>query len=253
MENRLSLNNKVAIITGASKGIGAAIAKKLAEQGASVVVSSRSQAAVDEVAQSIKDNNGKSIGIECHVGKQEHLSNLVEKTVAEYGRIDILINNAATNPTFGGLAEADLAVFDKIMNVNVKACMLLSNLCYPYMKKSEGGSIINISSVEGVRPSRGLGMYSISKSALIALTKSQAMEWGSDGIRSNVICPGLIKTKFSKALWSNEQLLSQFEMHIPLGRMASPDEISDLALLLASDASSYITGSVYNADGGYLI
>ena len=139
------------------------------------------------------------------------------------------------------------------MNVNLKSCLQLSNLCHPHLKKSSSASVINISSVEGLRPSTGLAVYSISKAGVLMLTKAQAKEWGKDGIRSNAICPGLIKTKFSQAIWSNDQFLKQFTASLPLQRMAEPDELSSLALFLASEASSYCTGSVFNADGGYLI
>ena len=164
-----------------------------------------------------------------------------------------MVNNAATNPVYGPIDQADGGIFDKIMNINLRACFLLSNLCRPYMVERGGGSIINISSVEGIKPSAGLGLYSISKSGLIMLTKTQAKEWGQQGIRSNVICPGLIKTKFSKALWSDEKNLVRFTKHLALNRMAEPDEIAGLTLFLASDASSYCTGSTFTADGGFLI
>lgn len=252
IHNQFDLTDKVAIVTGASKGIGAAIAKGLAEFGAKVVVSSRKQEAVDQVADEISAFGGQATGIACHVGDDEQRKQLVEQTVAAYGRIDILVNNAAINPVYGPLAEVTGEVFDKIMDVNVKACLLLANLCYPYLKK-QGGSIVNISSVEGLKPGFGLGAYSVSKAALIMLTQNQAREWGSDGIRSNVICPGLVQTKFSAALWNNEKMLGQYERHIPAGRMAQPDEMVGLALFLASDAASYSTGGVFTADGGYVI
>lgn len=247
------LSNKVAIVTGASKGIGKSIAFALAEFGATVVVSSRQQAAVDAVAEEIRAAGFSATAFACHVGEEEQLTALVNHTIQTHGGVDILVNNAATNPVFGPLTEAESATFDKIMQVNVKACMLLANLCHPHMAARAGGSIINIASVEGQKPSAGLGMYSISKAALIALTQAQAKEWGADGIRSNTICPGLIQTKFSSAIWSNEQLLKQVERHLPLGRMAQPDEMAGLAVFLASSASSYCTASVFVADGGYLI
>lgn len=253
IKNHFTLQNKVAIITGASKGIGEMIARHYAQLGAKVVVSSRKQEAVDEVAAAINRSGGTAFGMACHVGKNDQLDNLVQQTVAQFGGVDILVNNAATNPVFGGLAEADPQVFDKVMNVNVKACMVLANLCYPSMVERGGGSVINIASVEGLKPSFGLGIYSISKAALIMLTKSQAKEWGNQKIRSNAICPGLIQTKFSQSIWANEGILKNFEKHLPLGRMAQPDEISGLAVYLASDASSYSTGGVFTADGGYMI
>lgn len=253
MKGFFNLENKVAILTGASKGIGASMAKAFASHGASVVVSSRKQEAVDEVAAAINKAGGKAIGVACHVGHKDQLEQLVEKTISDYGGVDILVNNAATNPVYGPLADSDEAVFDKIMNVNVKSCMSLANLCYPSMSKRGGGSIINIASVEGLKPSPGLGLYSVSKAALIMLTKSQAKEWGSNNIRSNAICPGLVKTKFSQALWTDEENLKKFVKYIPMKRMAEPDEMVGLALYLASDSASYTTGGVYTSDGGYML
>lgn len=253
VKGQFDLSGKVAIVTGASKGIGESIARGLAEFGANVVVSSRKQAAVDAVADAFRADGLEATGIACHVGDHEQLTKLVEATVSKYGGVDILINNAATNPTFGPLAEADPDVFDKIMNVNVKAPMVLANLCQPIMEKRGGGSVINIASVEGMKPSPGLGMYSVSKAALIMLTQSQAKEWGVNNIRANAICPGLIQTKFSAALWQNEAILKQVEAHLPAGRMAQPDEMAGLALFLASAASAYCTGGVFTADGGHMI
>ena len=218
-----------------------------------MVVSSRKQEAVDAVAEEFKSKDMEAVGIACHIGDSEQRKSLVEKTLAEYGRIDILVNNAAINPFYGPLEVTGEEVFDKIMDVNVKAPWLLSNLVQPVMKENGGGSIINISSVEGVHPGFRLGLYSMTKAALIMLTKNQAKEWGRYGIRSNVVCPGLIKTKFSQSLWSDEKLVGMYNNNIPLGRVADPDEMAGLVMLLASDAGSYMTGGVYTADGGYLI
>ncbi|ASO06351.1 glucose 1-dehydrogenase [Arenibacter algicola] len=253
VKQKFNLKNKVAIVTGASKGIGESIARGLAEYGAKVVISSRNQEAVDQVANNLKKEGYDALGIACHVGDEDQLKKLVEETMNAYGGVDILVNNAATNPFYGPLDTMENALFDKIMDINAKAPFHLANLCYPIMKKSGGGSIINIASVEGMKPSVGLGLYSVSKAALIMLTKSQAVEWGKFGIRSNAICPGLIKTKFSSALWQNEKILDQVTRHLPAGRMAVPDEMAGLACFLASDASSYCTGSVFTADGGHMI
>ncbi|GBF20414.1 MULTISPECIES: glucose 1-dehydrogenase [Arenibacter] len=253
VKQKFNLKNKVAIVTGASKGIGESIARGLAEYGAKVVISSRNQEAVDQVANNLKKEGYDALGIACHVGDEDQLKKLVEETMNAYGGVDILVNNAATNPFYGPLDTMENALFDKIMDINAKAPFHLANLCYPIMKKSGGGSIINIASVEGMKPSVGLGLYSVSKAALIMLTKSQAVEWGKFGIRSNAICPGLIKTKFSSALWQNEKILDQVTRHLPAGRMAVPDEMAGLASFLASDASSYCTGSVFTADGGHMI
>jgi len=246
------LTGKVAIITGSSKGIGEAMALALARAGAKVVISSRSQESVDEVAAKFKAEGFEAIGIACHVGDEAQLKNLVDKTMEAFGRIDVLINNAATNPIFGPIEDASADAFDKIMNVNVKSPWILSNLCLPELKKNNG-TVIHIASVEGLHPGFGLGLYSVSKASLIMLTKNQAKEWGKYGVRVNAICPGLVKTKFSSALWQNDKILKQVERTLPAGRMAMPEEMTGLAVLLASNAASYMTGGVYTADGGYLI
>lgn len=253
IKQKFDLTGKVAIVTGSSKGIGKSIAQGLAENGAKVVISSRKQDAVDEVAQEFKGVGLEAVGIACHIGDAEQRKTLVTKTVEAFGRIDILVNNAAINPFYGPLEATGEEVFDKIMAVNVKAPWLLSNLVQPHMKDQGGGSIINISSVEGVHPGFRLGLYSMTKSAMIMLTKNQAKEWGKYGIRSNAVCPGLIKTKFSESLWSNEKLVAGYEQMVPLSRVAQPDEMAGVVMLLASDAGSYMTGGVYAADGGYLI
>jgi NAD(P)-dependent dehydrogenase (short-subunit alcohol dehydrogenase family) len=247
------LTGKVAIITGASKGIGEDIARLYARFGAKVVVSSRKQAVLDELANDIKAQGGEATGIAAHVGDMDQLKQLVDKTIATYGGIDILVNNAASNPVFGPALECDGLAFDKIMQANVKAPFELSKLCYSSMKARGGGSIIMMSSIAGHTPDPGLGIYSVSKASLNMLTKVLAKEWGPDGIRVNAICPGLIKTKFSQALWQNEQILDHFTKRIPIARMGTTDEISPLALFLASEASSYSTGSLFYADGGTVI
>jgi dehydrogenase/reductase SDR family member 4 len=251
--NSFSLAGQVAIVTGASKGIGEAIAHLFAAQGAKVVVSSRNQESVDAVAKNIHEAGGEAIGIAAHVGDMNALKNLVDKTLEHYGKIDIVVNNAATNPIFGPLEEANEGAFDKIMQVNVKSPWELARLALPSMKTQQKGAIINISSVESFTASEGLGLYSVSKAALNMLTKSMAKEWGKYGVRVNAICPGLIQTKFSEALWSNDHLLKHYTKHTPLSRMGQSEEIANLALFLASDASSYSTGGMFLADGGMLV
>jgi len=257
MKNRykklFDLKNKVAIITGSSRGIGASIAEALAEFGASVVVSSRSQEAIDKVAKRITDNGFDATACACHVGDEIQLQNLVDSTIDKYGRVDILVNNAGINPVFDRLENANEKLFDKIIDINVKAAFKLSKMTFEFMKKNGSGSIINISSVEGHKPDKGLGIYSVSKAAISMLTKSQAKEWGKYGIRSNAICPGLIKTKLSSALWKNEEMLEVWLRDLPIRRAGEPDEISGIALYLASNASSYTTGETFNVDGGYMI
>ena len=253
MNSLFDLSGKVAVITGASKGIGEAIAKIYAAAGASVVISSRKKESVDEVANAIVKSGGKAIAIACHMGNMQDVDRLVKETVSAYGGIDILVNNAATNPTFGPVVDTDEAAFDKIMNVNVKGPFELSKKVYALMKGKKSGSIINIGSIGGLSPELGLGIYSMSKAALISLTKVMAKEWGGDNIRANVICPGLIKTKFSEALWSNDKIMNTMMKILPIKRVGTPEEIAALALYLAADESAYCTGSVFTADGGFTI
>ena len=253
ISEQFNLENKVAIITGSSKGIGKAIAKGLAQNGAQVVISSRSQEACDEVVKEFTDEGLKAVGIACHIGKEDQRKNLVTKTIEAFGRIDILVNNAAINPVFGPIENVDPAIFDKIMDVNVKAPWSLSNLVLPHFQANKNGSVINIASVESLTPGFGLGIYSTSKAAILMLTKNQAKEWGQYGVKANAICPGLIKTKFSAALWQNEKILGKIQKALPSARMGMPEEIVGLACLLASDAGSYMTGGVYTVDGGYMI
>ncbi len=246
-----SLDGKVAIVTGASKGIGEAMARGLAEFGAKVVISSRKQDAVEAVAEQFKADGLEAVGIACHVARDEDCKNLIEKTVEKYGRIDILINNAGTNPYFGPIDQMPMAAYQKTMDINVNAAMNLSNLAYPHLKKN-GGSIIHISSIEGLHPTAGFAAYNLSKASLVMLGQNQAAEWGKDNIRVNVICPGLVKTKLSTALWANEDIYNNAIKKIPLHRMAQPDEMAGLAVFLASGASSYCTGAVIVNDGGIL-
>ena len=248
-----NLNGKVALITGACKGIGEAIARFYAAYGAKVVINSRKQEELDIVAKSIRDAGGECTGIAANAGDMKACQELVEKVISTYGGLDILVNNAATNPTYGPLLNSEEWAFDKIMNVNVKAPFALANLAHSHMKKGGGGSVINISSIAGLTPDPGLGLYSVSKAALNMLTKVQAKEWGRDGIRVNTICPGLVKTKFSEGLWSNEDTLKRLVSRLPVARMGTVEEIAGLALYLASPASGYCTGAIFTADGGAVL
>ncbi len=248
-----SLMNKVAIITGASKGIGLSIAETFAAAGAKVVISSRKQDALDEEADKLRNRGYEVTGIACNVGNMEELEKLVQKTIELYGQIDVLVNNAATNPVFGPIHETSLDAYDKIMNVNVKAPFHMMNLCFPHLRRSSAPSVINISSIGGISPEPGLGIYSVSKSALVSLTKVFAKEWGDHKIRVNAICPGLIKTKFSEALWGNEKIMTHMMKSLPIKRVGKSEEIGAAALFLASPASSYTTGTVLTADGGFTI
>ncbi len=252
IKEKFNLTGKVAIVTGASKGIGEAMARGMAEFGATVVISSRKQAAVDAVAEQFQSEGLSAIGIECHVGNAEHREALVKTVKEKYGRIDILINNAGTNPYFGPIHKMPEGAYQKTMDININAAMSLSNLVYPIMKEQGGGSIIHISSTSGIHSTAMMAAYDISKHALVALGKNQAIEWGRHNIRVNTICPGYVKTKLSEALLANEEMVKKFEARCPLGRHSTPDEMAGLAVFLASDASSYMTGSTIVNDGGLL-
>ena len=245
------LDNKVAIVTGASKGIGEAMARGLAEFGAKVVISSRKRESVDAVAESFQNDGLEAIAIAANMGNVEEAQTLIDQTVDAYGGIDIIINNAAANPVFGPIQNTEERAFDKILDVNLKGPFELCKKAYPILKQRGGGSIINISSIGGLTPESGIGIYSVSKAGLINLTKVMAQDWGADNIRVNAICPGLIKTKFSEALWGNEPILDRFLQQIPLNRVGTSDDIAGLAVYLASDAAAYCTGGVYLIDGGY--
>lgn len=246
-----NLTNKVAVVTGASRGIGLAIARGLAQFGAKVVLTGRKLETATEAAEAIGAEGGEAVGVAAHMGKSEDLERLVDEAVKAFGGIDILVNNAATNPVFGPLIESDDGVFDKIMDINVKGPLNLAKLVQPIMVERGGGSIINVSSVGGIRPEPMLGLYSVSKSALISLTHVMAAEWGGAGIRVNALCPGLIQTQFSQALWSNEKILNSVIKKLPLQRIAQPEELVGMAVYLASAASSYCTGAVFTVDGGH--
>ena len=246
------LDGKVALVTGASKGIGEAMARGLAEFGARVVLSSRKQESVDEVAAFFKDDGLEATGIAADMGKLKDIDILVDRCVATYGGLDIIVNNAAANPVFGPIQDTDEGAFDKILDVNLKGPFELCKKAYPILKQRGRGSIIHVSSIGGLKPETGIGIYSVSKAAIINLTQAMAKEWGADNIRVNAICPGLIKTKFSEALWSNDEILDGFLKKIPLGRAGTTDDVAGLAVFLASDAAAYCSGGVYLVDGGYL-
>jgi len=247
------LAGKVAVVTGASRGIGEAIARGLAEFGARVVLSSRKQEGVEAVAEDIRQSGGEAAAVAAHMGETEAIGRLVEKTTALYGGVDVVVNNAAVNPVYGPLLEAGEEAFQKIMRVNVQGPLELARRLHPLMAARGGGSVINISSIGGISPEPDLALYSASKAALINLTRAMAREWGRDGIRANVICPGLVETKFSAALWQDEVVLQRFLGKVALGRIARPEEVAGLAIFLASPAGGYCTGGVFTVDGGTTI
>ena len=250
MSYPFDLSGKVAIVTGASRGIGAAIAAAYAAAGCSVALSSRRQAALDEMAAEIRAEGGEAIGIAAHNGDKAGLRNLVEQTAQRYGRLDILVNNAATNPHYGNILEAEDSYWRKTLDVNLMGAVWLAQAAVPVMRSSGGGKIINVASIVGLRPGRYQGIYSATKAALISLTKTLAHELGPDNIQVNAIAPGLVQTKLAQALWDNEDLLAPVLAQTPVGRIGLPRDMAGLALLLASPSSDYITGAVMVADGG---
>jgi NAD(P)-dependent dehydrogenase (short-subunit alcohol dehydrogenase family) len=250
---RFSLNAKVAIVTGASRGIGEAIARCFAEAGAHVVVSSRKPDGCEAVAASIRAKGHRAVAIAAHIGEPDAIRRLVAETVRACGGIDVIVNNAATNPVFGPLLDADVGAFQKIYDVNVRGPLLLCQGAFEHLAARGGGALVHIASIGGISPEPMLGVYSSSKAALISLSKVMALEWGGAGIRSNVICPGLTKTRFAEAIWSDEHMTSETVGHQPIARVATPDEIAGMALFLASPAASYCTGGVYPVDGGHTV
>lgn len=249
----MNLTGKTAIITGASKGIGKAIAQAMAEAGANVIVSSRKQEAVDAVAADLQAAGFSAHGIACNVGNRDEIPALIEGAVAHFGGLHILVNNAGTNPAFGPVLGIEDWAYDKIFDVNLRGPFELARAAHPHIKASGGGSIINISSVEGFTPSPGLGIYSVSKASLIMLTKVMATEWGVDQIRVNAIAPGFIETKLSQAIFDNKVLMGMIMQKQALKTTGQPKDIAGLACLLASDDAGFITGATFTADGGLTI
>jgi dehydrogenase/reductase SDR family protein 4 len=256
MNGKYDFSGKVAIVTGASRGIGKAIAKGFAASKAKVVLSSRKQPDLEAVAEEIEKDGGQAVAIAAHAGKIDDLNSLVEKTLENYNGIDILVNNAGTNPVFGPVMNSEEPAWDKIMDVNLKGPFFLGKAVVNAMQGNKPGAsgmkgvIVNIASNAGVRPAMGLGVYSVSKAGLIMLTKVMASEWGELGIRVNAIAPGLIETRFSEALWKNDMVRKMAESASALGRIGKPEEIVGAALYLASEDSSYMTGQVMLLDGG---
>jgi len=245
-----SLEGKVALIAGASRGIGRACALAFAEAGADVVVSSRKLPDLEEVAAEITSTGRKGLAIASHIAKLEESQNLVEKVKSEFGRIDILMNNAGTNPHFGDIIDAEEWAWDVTMNVNLKGQFLLSQLVAKVMREHGGGSIINTASISAFKPGRNEGIYSITKAALVMMTQVMAKEWGQYNIRVNAIAPGLIKTRLSEALWKEPAQSKAVAQRTPLGRLGEPEDLAGVALFLASDAGRFTTGDTIVVDGG---
>lgn len=244
------LEGKVAAVTASTKGIGFAIAKKLAEDGAHVVISSRKQSNVDTAVETLKSQSLKVSGLACHVSKAEDRQKLADMVKRDFGKLDILVSNAAVNPYFGPTLGTPEKAFDKIFDVNVKATFMLVKELKPLMESSKNPSITVVSSIGGFVPFEALGVYSISKTALIGLTKVLANELAKERIRVNCLCPGVVKTDFSRALWENDGVASQIKKTIPLGRFAEPDDCGGIVSFLSSDEATYITGENIVVGGG---
>lgn len=248
-----SLENKVALITGASRGIGEAIACTLADHGADCILVSRKIDALEGVKKKIEDNGGKAEAISCHMGYLDQIESLFEQVRSRYGRLDILVNNAATNPYLGELRDAPESAFNKTVEVNLKGPFFMTQYGAKLMEEGGGGAIVNVSSINGVTPAPYQGVYSITKAGLISMTKAYAQELAQKNIRVNALLPGLTETKFSEALIENKEIYEYALQRIPMNRHATPDEMVGAVLYLVSDAASFTTGETIACDGGALI
>lgn len=248
-----SLKGKVALITGSTKGIGKSIAEEMANLGAKVVISSRKADACEAVAAEFTTRGQEAMALPCHVGNKAACQSAVDAIIKKWGGIDILVCNAASNPHMGPLTTASDEVFDKIMETNVKSVFWLANMVLPQMAERGGGAMIIISSIGALRGSTVLGLYGTSKAAEAGLARAYAVQWGEKNIRVNTILPGLIKTDFAKALWSDEKRRASREATTPLRRIGEPKDIGGVAAFLATEAGSFITGQMIVVDGGVTI
>ena len=244
------LNKKTAIVSGGSKGIGKAIALKYAQAGADVVICSRRKENLESAVIEAESNGFSLIPIECNTSNFDSIQSVVDLTMDKFGKVDILVNNAATNPYYGPILNSEDSHWDKIFDVNVKGYFNFAKACSNSMIQNNYGKIINVASIAAKTPLEGLGVYNISKAAVVMLTKVLAKELGQHNIQINTLAPGLIKTDFSKALWENEDTYNKIVKSIPQGKMGTPEDISVMALYLASNASDFITGSIFTVDGG---
>jgi NAD(P)-dependent dehydrogenase (short-subunit alcohol dehydrogenase family) len=251
--NLFDLTGKVAIVTGSSRGIGRAIAEGFAEAGARVVISGRNQAPCDEVAAAIRAKGGEALAVTARISDQAQLENLVARTRQEWGRIDILVCNAAINPHYGSLADLSDQAFERMMTNNVLSNLWLAKMVGPEMRERRDGSIIFIISIGALKASTVIGMYGVTKAADFALCRSLAAEWGPDGVRVNCIAPGLIETDFARALYEDPERRARVEAETPLRRLGQPEDIAGAALLLASPAGAFITGTIITVDGGRMV
>jgi len=247
----LSLEGKVALVTGGSRGIGAAIALAFADAGADVAVSSRKLPDLERVAGQIRGMGRKALAVAAHNREPDDLRRLVAAVKENFGRLDILVNNAATNPVMAPLVDIEEKTYDQIVNTNLKGYFLMSQMAARMMiEQGGGGHIVNVSSIGGISPDKGLAVYCISKAGINMLTRALAVELGEHNIRVNAIAPGVVKTRFSQAIWSDEAIMKRELQHTPLKRIAEPDEVARTALWLVSGAAAYVTGQIIVMDGG---
>ena len=247
------LSGRTALVTGGSRGIGLAVAEALLEAGASVVIAGRKAPALDQARAALSRFGDRLHGVSANVGVPEDRERLIRATVERYGGLSILVNNAAANPVYGKVEDTEPWAFDKIMQVNLAAPFELAKLALPHLEAADRGDVVNVSSIGGLRPERGLGIYSVSKAALNSLTKVLAREWGPRGVHVNAICPGLIRTDFSEALWSDEKVATHLVRNTPLQRIGDPADIGAAVVAVVSSAGAYMSGHVLVADGGYTI
>jgi NAD(P)-dependent dehydrogenase (short-subunit alcohol dehydrogenase family) len=250
MSDLFDLHGKTAIVTGSSRGIGRAIATRLAEHGANVVISSRSLEACESAVSEIAAAGGSAIAIAAHIGRKDELAALVDATVARFGGLDIVVANAAVNPYFGPLSGITDDAWDRILTSNVRSTLWLCNFAFPHLERRGGGTAIFLSSIAGISGTKVIGAYGVSKTALIGLARNLAVEWGPRGIRVNCLAPGIVHTDFAKALWDDPAIAQPAIARTPLRRLAQPDDIAGAAVFLASPAGAFVTGQTIVIDGG---
>ncbi len=247
----MDFTGKTVFVSGSSRGIGEALVRAFAANGADVIVSSRDQDACDAVAASIRESGGSAKAKACHAGRMEDVASVFDWIKAECGKLDVLVNCGGTNPFYGLIGDTPEAAFDKTIDVNLKGPFYLSAEAVKMMKESVGGAIVNVASINGISPGHLQGIYSMTKSAMINMTKAYAREYGGDGIRVNAICPGFVETNMTKVFTSNEDVMKSVVNQFPIARAGQPQDMVGGVLYLASDAAAFTTGTTLVMDGGY--